>query len=710
MKAMSEKASGRARFGPFLADLDTHELRKDGTKVKLVGQPFDILALLLSRPGELVTREELRSELWPGDTFVDFNHGLNAAVNKLREALCDSVENPRFVETLPRRGYRFVAGVERLAREPALPAPSAASADELRAAEPAGPRARASGWYLAAAGALVALLVGTLLLKITASRAVLEPRPGSMRFLPFTGEMDSGEPSFSPDGATLAFAHAGPSVAESGIFAKPIGGSGQKQLTAGRWDRSPVWSPDGQTIAFTRRDNQEFRLYLVPVGGGAERRVDAPGLSVRRKEIDWSPDGRSIGFTARSGIAFVSLDTLEIRRLTSPPPGSEDWGPSFSRDANRVLFVRSRGTGFPEQVIAVSLAGGEETVMASAAAELQGPARWSADERSVIFSAYLSGRPGLWRVSAEKRDAAVQVNESGAYPAVARRGNRLAYERPTHGLNIWQLELGASKAEESVLVPLTSQTDQGPGPQFSPDGRRLAYMSDRSGTMEIWVSDRDGKNPRQLTSTGNAGTPRWSPDSQTVVFDAPGRQRSQIYLVNLNGAAARLLTEDEFENRCPSFSPDGKWIYFASTRTGRWEVWKIPAGGGATVQLTRLGGHAPLPSPDGRSVYYAKTPYAYPEIWTVPVSGGAERLLSRKVRPATWASWAAVDRGILFAGPSGNGGPVVNFFDPSSRLVKTVGSLEVVPFWLGATSDGKTIAFDKPGWQQSQIMLVENFR
>jgi len=102
---MTGNGSDRARFGPFEVDLHTHELWKFGTRIRLVGQPFEILAVLLSRPGELVTREELRTRLWPADTFVDFNHGLNAAVNKLREALSDSAENPRYIETLPRRGY-----------------------------------------------------------------------------------------------------------------------------------------------------------------------------------------------------------------------------------------------------------------------------------------------------------------------------------------------------------------------------------------------------------------------------------------------------------------------------------------------------------------------------------------------------------------------------------------------------------------------------
>src|SRR5215470_12006398 len=122
---MRNPETNRVQFGPFVVDLHTHEIRKDGARIRLIGQPFDILSVLLSKPAELVTREELRMRLWPGDTYVDFDHGLNAAVNKLRDALCDSADSPRFIETLPRRGYRFIAAVEWLDEPAGPPAPPA---------------------------------------------------------------------------------------------------------------------------------------------------------------------------------------------------------------------------------------------------------------------------------------------------------------------------------------------------------------------------------------------------------------------------------------------------------------------------------------------------------------------------------------------------------------------------------------------------------
>jgi Tol biopolymer transport system component/DNA-binding winged helix-turn-helix (wHTH) protein len=727
---MSEPAQDRVLFGPFTVDLHTHEVRKDGIRIRLVGQPFDILAVLLSRPGELVTREQLRMRLWPGDTFVDFDHGLNAAVNKLREALGDSAESPRFVETLPRRGYRFIVAIERqdipsvAGREEPHPMPVANGSPrggKISGATGAGQQRRGKIWLSPISAAVALLLLFAAAAVKTKNGGSREaradsPAPG-LRIRPFTGvDQDAAQPAFSPDGKYLAFAREGTRDEESGIIVGAIGGDHQIQLTKSRHDRSPAWSPDGKRIVFSRWSEDHCQIFTVPSGGGAEQRIDTGNVVPRRCELNWSPDGKFIAFNGGDAIHMVNLHTSAVRPLTNPPPTAEDRAPSFSADGGRVMFVRSRGSGFPEEVKTISDDGGEEILVTSVAAEVVGAPRWSADGKSVIFSSNFGGKPGLWRVSSEKREPPIQINDTGAEPDISPQSSLLAYDRGSHGLNIWQLELSAAgHRQASILVPLTGQTDQGPGPQFSPDGQKLAFMSDRSGTMEIWVSNRDGKNPVQLTAIGNAGTPRWSPDSKSIVFDSNRKSGAGLYTVALGGGAApRLLTPDGTENRCPSWSHDGKWIYFASRRTGRFEVWKIPAEGGTPVKLTRRGGHAALESPDGRRVFYAKSPFAYPEIWQVPVNGGEEKILSKEVRPPFWASWTVVEQGtsggILFAQSSGTGAPVVSVFDLATRRVKTVGHLGIAPFWLSATRDGKTAVYDQPGWQQSQIMLVENFR
>jgi dipeptidyl aminopeptidase/acylaminoacyl peptidase len=227
--------------------------------------------------------------------------------------------------------------------------------------------------------------------------------------------------------------------------------------------------------------------------------------------------------------------------------------------------------------------------------------------------------------------------------------------------------------------------------------------------MEIWVSDRDGGNAFQLSAVGGAGTPRWSPDGQSIAFDTTSQSGSKIVVMRVRGGAPHMLSPDSFHDVCPSWSHDGKWIYFASPRTGMWQVWKMPAAGGEAMQITEKGGHAALESPDGKYLYYAKSPYPEPEIWRVPADGGEETSVPL-VRPGTWASWQVVEHGILFVGPSLGHQAVLSFYDSSTDQITIVAVLDRIPFWLGATPDGKSVAFDRPGSEQDQAMLVENFR
>jgi DNA-binding winged helix-turn-helix (wHTH) protein len=288
-------ANGRPiRFGVFEVDLHAGELRKQGMRIKLREQPLQILVLLLAHPGELVSREELQKQLWPSDTFVDFDRGLNKAVNHLREALGDSAESPRFIETLPKRGYRFIAPVNAGSPNGQPPESAPAEPPELGAdAQPPGARRAARvlrgthsaklPWTIAALASASAAICGALLWRATwtVNRQVAQPM---MRFsVDFgadarRGQAENGEfnPVISPDGTHLVF----PAKAADGSERLAMRRPDQPAVTilAGTEGAAdPFFSPDGQWIGFFAG----HKLKKIPLaGGGAVTLCDTPGLDM----------------------------------------------------------------------------------------------------------------------------------------------------------------------------------------------------------------------------------------------------------------------------------------------------------------------------------------------------------------------------------------------------------------------------------------------
>ena len=744
---METGGSERLKFGAYEADLHTRELWKHGTRIKLVGQPFEILAVLVRRPGQLVTREELRAQLWPGDTFVDFNHGLNAAVNKLRDALCDSADDPRYIETLPRRGYRFVATVESAApRSESLSHPVSLQSGQPEThaplelpATPAGAEipkeilapppifenislpAERRPWlryaaYLAMVGAIL-LLVATLLhfpgkYEDREKQAKEAQAPGTLT--PLTSLSDrTSNPAFSPDGSRVAFRRESFVPGTSGIWVKQVGGEELIQLTNVSTDSCPVWSPEGRSVAFSRVSDQQRTIYQVPATGGAARALYTTSLVTGHTEIDWSPDGGTISFAAKgrqgsSAIFLLSLGNQTARQLTVPSTVDEDWGPAFSPDGNSIVFVRSRS------VVVIPAEGGEIHRLTQEPVRVLGSPAWSPDGQWIIFAASSGDHSGLWRVSAAGGSPA-PIREAGNTawnPAVSKRGFRLAIELLSSARSIDQMDLYPPGQTARTLV--TAVSGENAGQQLSPDGKKLVFQSDRTGGLDIWVSDRDGQNSIQLTAMGTAGAPRWSPDGKVIVFDVglgrDWRESRAIFLVNVDGGTPRPLVQDSYSNPVPSWSHDGNWIYFASNRSGSWQVWKIQKSGGVPLQVTKEGGFFAAESPDGQYLYYAKHNYEAPEIWRVPVTGGQEAPVYPAIRPLDWGAWTVLDNGILFAESGANGAPTVSFYDFSAQGVKHLAVLDKPPFWVTATRDGKSVIFDQPGQEESHVMLLENFR
>jgi Tol biopolymer transport system component/DNA-binding winged helix-turn-helix (wHTH) protein len=719
------------RFGTFEVDLQAEELRKNGLKLRLRGQPFQVLAILLERPGELVTREQLQQRLWPEGTFVDFGHSLNTAVNKIREVLGDSAENPRYVETLPRRGYRFIPSVEAMNRSiPSEKAPPAVDtlannngAQAVLAHTQVGGTGRRKRWPWIVAAVLVA----------AGGMAGWHFRPKSTpkvwRAVPLTTypgfELD---PALSPDGNQVAFSWNGEKQDNFDIYIKLIDSSAPHRLTTDlAEDVSPAWSPDGRTLAFLRwMGHGRNELRLIPALGGPERKLADTlilDLGLLRLPIAWSPDGRWIVVSHREpgdaaeGLFLVSALTGEKQRLTRSAQGFYgDRMPAFSSDGRTLAFSRFHGFSVSEVYLLPLSTNFEPTGAPRRLTNDQSAANpvWPHDGRHILYVSGDGIRPSelrMMNLSGSGGPQPVPLRRDDIIPQLS-LSHHLVYSRHSSDTNIYRAEVPSKGQPASQLhgLPLISSTFDDSGPRFSPDGKKIAFGSNRSGPGEIWIADADGSNPMKLTSFGGplVGVLNWSPDSQRLVFHARPGGQADLFTIPASGGEPKRLTADRADDASPSYSHDGRWIYFTSMRSGQAEVWKMPAGGGEATRLTWGGGLRPLECPDGKNIYYSRW-NAGEGIWKVPAQGGEEVRVTGPL--SGWPSFDVTADGIFYAAaPNSRDQGLILFFDFSTgRSRPVVVTDRPIGGGLSISPDHRFVAFAQIDQTGSDLMLIENF-
>jgi eukaryotic-like serine/threonine-protein kinase len=562
----------------------------------------------------------------------------------------------------------------------------------------------------------------------------LEPTLPPLLTTPFTSFPGRAiHPAFSPNGDRIAFAWDGEDGENFDIYVKVVGAGVPLRLTTHKADDlTPAWSPDGTRIAFCRVDraSREHGIFVTSALGPPEQKLFV--LRAPVSSLDRSADGKwlTFAYTDRQekpvGVFVLSVKDRDLHRVTLPPEGSRDELPVFSPDGKTLAFVRG-GTGWSGQSIyRVGVAGGEPPEPITFGGPRLAGLSWTEDGSEIVFSEAATGeRAQLWRIPASGGTAQplAGVGDQVVSPAVSRRGHRLAYTKVLDDWNIWRLKIGTS-GERPVPVKFIYSTQGEDSPTYSPDGKRIAFASNRSGSYEIWVCDSDGRNQAAVTSLGGLdnGSPCWSPDGRRLAFDSTLEGRSGIYVVDADGGpAVRVTAKEEGDAFVPSWSKDGKWIYFASTRSGDLQIWKVPVDGDKAVQVTHEGGELARVSADGRFVYYFyDNPTTGPAIRRIRTEGGDETPVLQLPKGDGGWCWTLGEHGIYFIDWGAKPRAAIQCFSLETGKTTYLGEIAKDrrnPGFgfgparrLGVSPDERWLLYVQYDQSGSDIMLVENFR
>jgi Tol biopolymer transport system component len=532
-------------------------------------------------------------------------------------------------------------------------------------------------------------------------------------------------PVMSRDGQRIAFVWRPDHRDHFDVYVRSVEGEDLSQVTSrGYGGRKRMLVP-GRWFARILRYGETIDSTIVVrrLVQGEERAITSvfPIRQIHDRHVDWSPVADDLAIADKTGhdepyaIYLISIATGQRRRLTNPPPGSRgDTGAVFSRDGRTIAFRRTLGASVTD-IYVVPVSGGEPRRLTIDGVHTS-THDWTADGREIVFSSSREGGFALWRVPVSGgKPRPVSVPPHGAnYLSIA--GERLAFSIWFADTNIWRYS--AVNAQEKPREPLIASTQADISPQESPDGTAIAFRSNRTGTDEIWRANSDGTRERALTNFKGplTGSPRWSPDGRRIAFDSRPGGKANIFVIDRSGGTPVQITRGGGNNVVPSWSADGRWIYYSSNRTGTWQVWRISAEphteADGAVQVTRRGGFAPFESRDGRFVYYAKGENTG-GLWRVPVQGGDEELFCPEPLGGLWGQWGLGPRGVYLVDADAHSARLIHV-DYDSRSKKVIRDLPVRPFWndggLSISPDGKWILYAQADSSGSDIYIVDNFR
>jgi len=698
-------------FSTFEVDLQAGELRKAGKRLKLTGQPFQVLSFLLEHAGDVVTREELQKRLWP-DTFVDVDHNLNTAINKIREVLGDSAENPRFIETLPRRGYRFIGEIK---QEPVrIATPSAETSSVRWRTWPMG---------IAAMGISGTILVGAAVYR---SRSALPRPPRVLRYGQLTNDARPKVILNFP--WSIQLISNGPRIyfsqIASGLDAHAFGetpsstaadGSTTSIRTSFEWPTPTGISPDGSQLLMTGGiDPWDRPLWVISLPSGTSRRLGA----LVGHDASWSPDGQTIVFAKNAEIYQTDIDGRTLNKLTTLPNGVAThirWSP----DGKRLRFtVTDNFTATGSSSIWQISNGGANLQKVFPSEEDAHPqvccGNWTADGRYFVFQATREGVTGIWAIREDSHASPVPLTSGPirfTSPLPSKDGKRVfAIGEQLRG-ELTRFDLKSQKLERYLSGISAEQLN------FSKDSQWVTYVTYPDSVL--WKSRIDGSQRQQLTVPPlQVAAPRWSPNGLQIVFAGcmPG-EKPHLYVIQADGGSAEAITASSADQPAigdPQWSPDGNSMIFFEVndpgldRSSRLRVLDLHARKVSEFPSSS-GLYSARWSPDGRYVVALTADSRQMHLYDFQSQKWSE-LASGSMG---WPEWSADSKSVFYI----DGEPQLSYtrVDIKGHKVERVANFEHVRglnagrFWSywGLTPDGSPLFLRNTGIQEIYALDVD---
>ncbi len=593
------------RLGEWLIDPQLHQATGTKSTVQITHKCMQILLLLVKAPKRVMSRADLLNAAWP-DTVVN-EESLTRAICDLRGALGDDPAKASYIKTIHKGGYQLIAPVEYI-DQAAEPAPVVKTSPKTE--DTAGIKADKAGdnpddtvrkpesihiiqqrrWAI-----LMPIGLAMVLLMVWAVIGAKKPDPNDTQSVPardVDGIPLTSSPghetnaAFSFDGTRVAYARRGLDNQGYHIFIKQPSETNELQITSGPTnDLYPTWSPDGRAIAFIRNQDNAIQICQVPSLGGKVRILyEQDGYA---NGLDWSPQGETLVFAA-AGLATqfrlyeLNINTGKKGELAVPPAGSAgDVGPVYSPDGNRIAFER-RGPSGHESVYILSLSGDEEPGLVTAELRRVGRLDWLPGGRDLVVAASPRNRIGLWRVEIETglcKSLVLPWSEI-VDPAVSPVDGSLIIQARNLVRNIVRLNIPEdhSKSDPLPFDLIFQSTRDEFLPSIDPDGQRVAFCSDRNGSVQVFLADQDGSGQREISSFDDLQITSlaWAPDGSALLFNASDADgNSWLGLLDPSRGEWNQLDTGGHEIRHPIWSNDGQTIYFNMFKDGVWRLWEM---------------------------------------------------------------------------------------------------------------------------------------